>query len=96
MTNGRDEMLRRYKLRKQREAQIKQQRHVAMLKRDIPKLQQLIRQYKHVKSILDDRVNPRRFQNPRNYQDYLEKYVNKIRYRENNHNRYENNYNSNN
>ena len=94
MTNGRDEMLRRYKLRKQ-------QRHIAMLKRDIPKLQQLIRQYKHVKSILDDsfykviRVNPRRFQNPRNYQDYLERYVNKIRYRENN-NRENNNENENN
>ena len=100
MTNRRDEMLRKYKLRRQREAQIKQQRHIAMLKRDIPKLQQLIRQYKHVKSILDDsfykviRVNPRRFQNPRNYQDYLEKYVNKIRYRENNNN--ENNNNENN
>jgi len=95
-----EELIRRLKRRQQAEAQLKKQRHIAMLKQGIPKLQQLIRQYKHVKSVLDDsfykvtRVNPRRFQNPRNYQDYLEKYVNKIRYRENNSN--ENNNNENN
>jgi hypothetical protein len=102
--NRREEMMLRYKLKLKRrneaEAQLKKQRHISMLRQSLPKLQLLIKQYKHVKSVLDDsfykvtRVNPRRLQTPRNYQDYLEKYVNKIRYRENNNseNNNENNY----
>ena len=88
------------KLKLKRQQQEKKQREIAMLRQSLPKLEKLIKQYKYVKSVLDDsfykvtRVNPRRLQTPRNYQDYLEKYVNKIRYRENNNS--ENNNNENN
>jgi hypothetical protein len=82
-------------------AEHKKRQQLAMLKHSIPKLQRLLQQYKKVKSVLDDsfykvtRINPRRLQTPRNYQDYLEKYVNQFRYNENN-NRENNNSNNNN